>query len=154
LRVLTETVDAKHVVEIGTSVGYSGLWFCMALRKTQGKLTTYEIDPRRAEQARANFKQAGVEALVTLVEGDAHQEVLKLKEPIDILFLDADKEGYLDYLQKLLPRLRTGGLVIAHNMSQGMADPRFVKAITTDPNLETVFLNMATSGIGVSVKKR
>jgi predicted O-methyltransferase YrrM len=80
--------------------------------------------------------------------------VLKHKEPVDVLFLDADKEGYLDYLQKLLPRLRPGGLVIAHNMTEGMADPKFVKAITSDPNLETVFLNMSTSGIGVSVKKR
>jgi predicted O-methyltransferase YrrM len=154
LRLLTETVGATNVVEIGTSVGYSGIWFCLALRKTGGKLTTFEIDPGRARQARENFARAGVHPSVTLIEGDAHQEVLRFKEPIDVLFLDADKQGYLDYLQKLLPQVRTGGLVIAHNMTEGMADPRFVKAITTDPNLETVFLNMSTSGIGVSVKKR
>lgn len=44
--------------------------------------------------------------MITLVEGDAHQEITKLKEPIDVIFLDADKEGYIDYLAKLLPLLR------------------------------------------------
>lgn len=69
LRLLTETVGAKHVVEIGTSNGYSGIWFCLALRKTGGKLTTYEIDARRASLARENFKRAGIDKLVTLIEG-------------------------------------------------------------------------------------
>jgi hypothetical protein len=109
LRLLTETVGAKHVVEIGTSNGYSGIWFCLALRKTGGKLTTYEIDARRASLARENFKRAGVDKLVTLIEGDAHEEVTKLKDQIDVVFIDADKEGYVDYLNKLLPLVRPGG---------------------------------------------
>ena len=154
LRLLTETTGAKLVVEIGTSTGYSGIWFCTALRKTGGKLVTYEIDPGRAAKARANFKAAGVENLITLVEGDAHQEVTKLKEQIDIIFLDADKEGYIDYLEKLLPLVRPGGLVVAHNMNDRQADAKFVKAITTNPELETVFLHMNASGVAVSMKKR
>ncbi|MCX7824776.1 MAG: class I SAM-dependent methyltransferase [Verrucomicrobiae bacterium] len=154
LRVLAEALGAKHVVELGTSIGYSGVWFCLALQQTGGKLTTYEIDPARAARARENFKRAGVEHLVTLIEGDAHEEVKKLREPIDIVFLDADKEGYLDYLEKLLPLVRPGGLIVAHNMNQRQADPRYVKAITTNPALETLFLNMETSGIGVTLKKR
>ncbi|MBM3334299.1 O-methyltransferase, partial [Candidatus Sumerlaeota bacterium] len=154
LRLLTEAAGAKHVVEIGTSNGYSGIWFCLALQATGGKLTTHEIDARRAQLARENFKRAGVANLVTLVEGDAHEEVKKLKDPIDVLFLDADKEGYVDYLDKLLPLVRPGGLVIAHNMTARQADPRYVKAITTNPDLETLFLNMTGSGVGVSLKKR
>jgi predicted O-methyltransferase YrrM len=153
LRLLAESIHAQHVVEIGTSIGYSSLWFCLALEQTQGKLTTYEIDPGRAAQARANFKRAQVEHLVTLVQGDAHQEVAQLQGSIDLLFLDADKEGYLDYLQKLLPKLRPGGLVIAHNMNTRQADPNFVKAITSNPALETLFLNMESSGIAVTLKK-
>jgi caffeoyl-CoA O-methyltransferase len=153
LRLLTESIQAKHVVEIGTSIGYSSLWFCLALEQTQGKLTTYEIDPGRAAQARANFKRANVEHLVTLIEGDAHQEVASLQHNIDLLFLDADKEGYLDYLQKLLPKLRPGGLVVAHNMNARQADPDFIKAITSNPTLETLFLNMESSGIAVTLKK-
>jgi predicted O-methyltransferase YrrM len=154
LRVLAESLGAKHVVEVGTSVGYSGIWFCLGLQKTGGRLTTFEIDAGRAAQARANFKRAGVDSIITLVEGDAHQEVGKLEGPIDIVFLDADKEGYLDYLNQLLPKLRPGGLVVAHNINERQADPNYVKAITSNPQLETLFLNLQTSGIGVSMKKR
>ncbi len=154
LRLLTEAVGAKTVVEIGTSNGYSAIWLCLALRTTGGKLITYEIDSRRASLARENFQRAGVDAIVTLVEGDAHEEVTKLKEPIDVLFLDADKQGYIDYLNKLLPLVRPGGLVIAHNMNPRQADPAYVKAITTTPALETLFLHMQGAGVGVTLKKR
>jgi predicted O-methyltransferase YrrM len=95
-----------------------------------------------------------VGGLVTIVEGDAHVEVTKMKEPIDLIFLDADKEGYIDYLNKLLPLLRPGGLIIAHNMVERMAHPPYVQAITTNPALETVFINLQGSGIGVTLKKR
>jgi caffeoyl-CoA O-methyltransferase len=150
LRLLTESLGAKTVVEIGTSNGYSGIWFCLALRKTGGKLITHEIDEGRANLAKQNFKKAGVENLVTLVEGDAHENVKKLKGSIDILFLDADKEGYIDYLNKLLPMLRPGGLILAHNINPGQADPRYIKAITTNPDLESLLIN----GVGVTIKKR
>ncbi|NCO41781.1 MAG: methyltransferase [Armatimonadetes bacterium CG_4_10_14_3_um_filter_66_18] len=154
LRVLTEAINAKHVVEVGTSNGYSGIWFCLALRKTGGKLTTHEIDEGRAKLARENFKRAGVEDLVTLVMGDAHEQVAKIKEPVDLLFLDADKEGYTDYLSKLLPLVRPGGLVVAHNMNRRQADVKFVEAITNSPELETLFLNTYLTGVAVSLKKR
>ena len=154
LRVLTEGVGAKNVVEIGTSNGYSALWFCLGLRTTGGKLTTHEIDPHRASLARENFKQAGVEGMVKIVEGDAHEEVKKLREPIDILFLDADKAGYLDYLNKLLPLVRPGGLILAHNMNFPAPDPKYIEAITTSSDLETIFLLMQGAGMGVTLKKR
>jgi len=152
LRLLTEALGAKHVVELGTSNGYSGIWFALALRTTGGKLTTHEIDARRANMARENFKRAGVSDLITLVEGDAHQTVTRIKEPIDLVFLDADKEGYIDYLEKLLPLVRPGGLIVAHNITPRMADPKYIQAITTNPNLETHFLY--GSGVSVTMKKR
>ena len=155
LRLLAEATDAKHVVEIGTSNGYSGIWFCLALRATGGRLTTHEIDPGRAALARENFERAGVASLVTLVEGDAHEEVKKLEGPIDILFLDADKAGDIDYLEKLLPQVRPGGLVLAHNMQPAMADPAYLEAITSNPALETIFLHKSLwGGVGVTLKKR
>jgi len=150
LRMTTESMNAKKVVEIGTSTGYSAIWFGMALQKTGGKLTTFEIDPQRAATARANFKRAGMAKIITLVEGDAHEKVKKLKGKIDILFLDADKEGYVDYLNKLLPMVRPGGLIIAHNINPRQADPKYLEAITTDPNLETII----RSGMGLTLKKR
>jgi caffeoyl-CoA O-methyltransferase len=91
-------VGAKRVVEIGTSTGYSGLWFALALRSTGGKLITHEIDSGRASMAREHFREASVDDLITVIEGDAHERVKQHKDPIDILFLDADKEGYIDYL--------------------------------------------------------
>jgi len=154
LRILAETTDAKHVVELGTSIGYSGIWFCLALESTDGKLTTFEIDPGRAAKARENFERAGVTNRITLVIGDAHERMTEVVGPVDIVFLDADKQGYVDYLEKLLPKLRPGGLVIAHNMSPRQSDPRYVEAITTNPELETLFVSAGASGIGVSMKKR
>jgi caffeoyl-CoA O-methyltransferase len=154
LRLLTETTGAKLVVEIGTSTGESGLWFAMALRKMGGKLITHEIHPGRAKTAEENFRRAGVDHLINIVLGDAHETVQAIEGPIDILFLDADKDNYLDYLDKLVPKIRPGGLIIAHNMVSPPPDPRFVEAITKNPAFETSFLLMDASGISVTLKKR
>ncbi len=155
LWVLTAAADAKHVVEIGTSNGYSALWFCLALRATGGKLTTHEIDPYRISLARKHFKNAGVSHLVTIVEGDAHKTVSRLKEPIDILFIDADKAGYFDYLNKLLPLVRPGGLILAHNTTDLASEMQdYLKAVTNNPALETIFLHKDAGGISVTLKKR
>jgi caffeoyl-CoA O-methyltransferase len=152
LRLLVESTRAKNVVEIGTGNGYSALWLCLGLKATGGKLVTHEIDRKQVLLARANFKRAGVESLVTVVEGDAHETVGQLKEPIDILFMDAEG-GNLDYLHRLLPLVRPGGLILADNVSNPNPDPEFVKVITSNPNLETIFLNMRDTGISVTVKK-
>jgi len=155
LRLLAEAAGARHVVEIGTSNGYASIWFCLALRTTGGKLTTFEIDAQRASLARENFKQAGVDKLVTIIEGDAHEKVKILEEPIDIVFIDADKDGYLDYLNKLLPLVRPGGLILAHNTTDaGSLMQDYLETITTNPALETIFLHEQTTGIGVTLKKR
>lgn len=153
LRLLAETTGAKNVVEIGTSNGYSGIWQCLALKTTGGKLTTFEINAQRAALARQNFKRAGVDDIVTLIEGDAHEKVMDLTGPVDIVFVDADKEGYVDYLNKLLPKVRPGGLIVAHNINPGQADLRYVEAITTNPDLESVFYTQA-GGVSVTMKKR
>lgn len=153
LRVFAESIGAKHVVEIGTSTGYSGIWLALAMRGTGGKVTTYEIDKGRADSAAANFKRAGVDTHIEIVVGDAHAEVPKIHAPVDLVFIDADKEGYLLYLRSLLPKLRAGGLVIADNMQVPAPDPRYVEAVTTDPKLETLFLNMHATGLGVTLKK-
>lgn len=153
LRILVESAQAKRVIEIGTSTGYSGICIGLALRSTGGKLTTFEIDKERAGIAAENFKRAGLDDLIEIVIGDAHVEVPKVEAPIDIVFLDADKEGYLAYLKSLIPKLRPGGLVIADNMRIPSPDPRYISAITADPSLETVFLNMHAKGVGVTLKK-
>ena len=147
-------VVAQRVVELGTSTGESGLWFALALRKTGGTLHTYDIDPDRLAVARENFRRAGVEDLIVIVEGDAHVEAPKDTEPIDLLFIDAEKEGYDAYLRELLPLVRPGGLILAHNMRRPAPNPRYLEAITSDPNLDTSFLLMEGAGMGLTLKKR
>jgi predicted O-methyltransferase YrrM len=164
---LAETSNAQRIVEIGTSTGESGAWFALALRKTGGHLYTHEIDEGRANVARNNFKNAGLDKHITIIMGDAHETVKRYQDPndelfvdakkgeyIDILFLDADKPGYIDYLGKLVPLLRPGGLIIAHNMVYPRPDPDYLKAITTDPKFETMFLLLDGAGLGVTMKKR
>jgi caffeoyl-CoA O-methyltransferase len=154
LRQLAESLGAKRIVELGTSTGESGLWFSMALRKTGGHLFTHDIDPGRIAVARENFKKGGVDDLITIVEGDAHQTAKKNTDPIDVLFIDAEKEGYDAYLKELLPLVRPGGLILAHNMRRPAPNPRYVEAITTNPDLDTTFVLMDGAGIAITLKKR
>jgi predicted O-methyltransferase YrrM len=154
LRQLTEAVGARRVVELGTSTGESGLWFSMALRKTGGRLFTYDIDPGRIAVARGNFKSAGVDDIVIITEGDAHQTATRNTDPIDVLFIDAEKEGYDAYLRELLPYVRPGGLILAHNMRRPSPNPRYIEAITTNPDLDTSFVLMDGAGVGITLKKR
>ncbi len=148
LRLLTEAVGARTAVEIGTSTGYSALWLRLALRSTGGKLITFEMDGGRAAQARKHFSQAGVDQMVTVVEGDAHENVKRLRDPIDVLFLDADKDGYPDYLRRLLPLVRPGGLILAHNFDQS---DEYRRAVTADASLETL---VPAGSMSLTLKKR
>jgi predicted O-methyltransferase YrrM len=84
------------------------------------------------------------------VEGDAHRNVAALRDPVDVVFLDADKEGYVDYLHKLLPLVRPGGLILAHNTEMV---PEYMKAVTSSADLDTVVYT-AGGGLAVTLKKR
>jgi predicted O-methyltransferase YrrM len=126
------------------------MWIALGLQKTGGKLTTFELDPGRAASARANYKKAGVGGIVTLVEGDAHQNIRKLKEPIDVVFIDAEKEGYVDYLNTLLPLVRPGGLILAHNVDM-IQD--YMRQVNSNADLDTVVYT-AGGGMAVTLKKR
>ena len=93
--------------------------------------------------------------MVDVVDGDAHDKVKDINEPIDILFIDADKDGYLDYLNQLLSLVRPGGLIIAHNTTDRAAEMEdYLKAITTNPNLATVLLHQQSQGMSITLKKR
>jgi len=154
LRRLVEENKVQHAVEIGTYRGYSGIWTALGLQTTGGRLTTFDIDRRVAEEARAAFERAGVSGQITQVIGDAHAEIAQLPDGIDFAFIDADKEGYLDYLQKLLPKMKVGGLILAHNVRYPEPDAAFMRAIRTDPRLQTTFANMNGAGMSVSRKLR
>ena len=152
LRLLTEAVGAKTVVEIGTSTGYSGLWFCL-VAEDRRQANHVEIDSGRAATARKHFEQAGVAEMVNVIEGDAHEKLSGLKGPIDVAFIDADKEGYVDYLNKLLPLVRPGGLILAHSNDHGRRKGRIRQAGPRQPRPETIFYNDGVR-LGVTLKKR
>ncbi len=150
LRLLAEVMGAKNVVEIGTSTGYSTLWLALGVLPAQGRVSTFEIDSDRAQAARRHLRDAGVDQQVTVVVGDAHQTIAQVEAPIDLVFLDADKGGYTDYLSKLLPRLRPGGLILAHNADHA---PEYLRRVAANRDLETVFLTQG-SALAVTMKKR
>ncbi len=79
-------------------------------------------------------------------------QVAKVKGPVDMVFSDADKDGYLDYLQKLLPALRPGGLFVTHNID--MAAPEYLRALSSDAALESTLVSVGSGDLAVTLKKR
>ena len=115
LQLLIRTIKAKNILEIGTLSGYSAIWMARGLPEG-GKLTTLEINQRHAEVARKYIKRAGLESKVQVKVGKALDLTDKLSgEKFDFVFIDADKEGYPDYLEKVIPMMNRGGLICADN---------------------------------------
>ena len=115
LRVLATTVNASRMLEIGTAIGYSGIWLAGAL-PVDGMLLTLEIDPARARTARENFIRAGFSERVNVVIGDAKRLVAKVAGPFDLIFQDGDKQQYTPMLERLVELLRPGGLLVTDNV--------------------------------------
>lgn len=111
---MARAIGAKTIVEIGTLAGYSGIWFAKAL-PADGKLITLDVSEKHAAVARKNFAEAGVDHLVEIVIGDAHDSLRMLNGPFDLVFIDAEKTGYMDYLEWALEHVRVGGVIAAHN---------------------------------------
>jgi caffeoyl-CoA O-methyltransferase len=133
LRVLAAAIGARRILEIGTAIGYSGLWMARAL-PTDGDLFTFEIDPVRAEQAAANFARAGVADRTHVMVGDARRLVAKVAGPFDLIFNDGDKRLYGPLLDRLVALLRPGGLLIVDNVLwDGEVAPGFVERPRRDP---------------------
>lgn len=120
LQMLVWMSGAKKVVEIGTLAGYSGIWLARALPR-EGKLYTLEKSNKHATVARASFERAGVTEQVELLVGDAPAllQKLSLERLFDLVFIDADKTGYPDYLEWAAHNLRPGGMIAAHNALRG-----------------------------------
>jgi predicted O-methyltransferase YrrM len=152
-KVATE-LKARRVLEIGTSTGYSGGWFAMALKKTGGKLITLEIDPDRLAEARQNFLAMGVADIVDARLGNALSEVPKIDGPFDIVFIDAWKPDYLAYYDMTVQKVRPGGVILAHNTRNAAGTMRsFLERIRTDPAVRTEFLPESAQGLSISWKK-
>jgi predicted O-methyltransferase YrrM len=148
LQLAAAAVGARRALEIGTLAGYSGLWIARALPPS-GRLITVEIEPATAEVARRNFALAGVADRVEIRVGPALAVLPELagEPPFDLVFLDADKEAYPEYLDWALRLTRPGAAILAHNVHlQGEVvrsdgGPRvqamraFNQRLATDPRL-------------------
>jgi caffeoyl-CoA O-methyltransferase len=116
LEVLARAAGARKAVEIGTLGGYSGIALARALGK-DGRLHTFELDPKHAEVARESFRKAGVLDRVRIHVGPALERLPECEEdaPFDLVFIDADKENYPAYLSWAADHLRVGGVVLGDN---------------------------------------
>ena len=147
-------LNAKRALEVGTSNGYSGIWMGLAMKKTGGKLITLEIDPGRGGLARDNFGKTGMSDVIELRLTDALKEIPKLQGPFDLAFIDAWKPDYMKYLEMVVPLVRSGGAIVAHNTrSHARELQAFIQAVKNHPQLKTELLELGPGGFSVSWKK-
>jgi len=141
LHLLVKLTGARRIVEVGMSGGCSTIWLATAARETGGRVTSLEVDPAKIERARQNLAAAGVDDIVTIVEGDARQTLATLQGPFDFAFLDAEKELYRDFLEPLVDLLRPGGVLVADNvLSHAEELASFREAAESHPDLESVLV--------------
>jgi predicted O-methyltransferase YrrM len=168
-RVLATAINASRILEIGTAIGYSGIWLAGAL-PPGGMLITMEMDEGRAKEARENFARAGLADRVSVVVGDAQLKVAKVSGPFDLIFQDGDKRQYSPLLDRLVALLRPRGLLVTDNVLwDGEVAPGFVEKPTRDladtqaiadynarvaahPDLLTSIVPLR-DGVSISVKK-
>lgn len=168
LRVLATAVGATRILEIGTAIGYSGIWLAGAL-PPDGMLVTLEMDEERARRARANFARAGLADRVNVVIGDASRMLAKISGPFDLIFQDGDKQLYVPLLDRLVALLRPGGLLVTDNVlwdgevvpgfrkpTRPAADTRAIAEyndrLNTHPQLMTTTVPLR-DGVAIAVKR-
>jgi caffeoyl-CoA O-methyltransferase len=156
LNLLVYVTNAQQVLEVGTFRGYSGIWMGTALEQTGGKLTTIDIDPDKVRESKANFQKAGLADRITSLEGDAHKVITTVSGPFELMFLDAEKGGEMDYFEKLFPKLRPGGILALHNAISNKTVMRpYLDMVKHHPQLVSVVLSLSMrDGFSVSFKKR
>ncbi len=115
LEMISLIVQPAYVLEIGTFLGYSTLCLARGL-KPGGELHTLEIREETAAAARENFKKSKTSNKIILHTGNALEVLASLDKPWDLIFIDADKTGYSDYYRLLLPKIRSGCLILADNV--------------------------------------
>ncbi|HEX4346609.1 MAG TPA: O-methyltransferase [Vicinamibacterales bacterium] len=153
LRLLAVSSHATHALEIGGANGYSAIWIGMGLRATGGKLTSIEYDPARAKTEADNIRRAGLADVVTVVPGDAFQQIPKLTGTFDFVFLDAWKRDYKHFFDMVLPRLTPRGFFLAHNVVNKASEMRdFLDAIQKNPAVMTSIVSPGLEGMSVTLK--
>ncbi len=122
LNIILRLRDAKNILEIGTSTGYSTIWCAEAIYERSGKIITIENNPDKIKRASKNFQNAQISDIITIKEGNAIDMLNELKideknnEFFDFVLIDADKENIMRYFDLILPMVTIGGIVVTDNM--------------------------------------
>ena len=116
LALLVRATNARDLLEIGSSNGVSTIWLAAAARQNGGRVTGTEILPERAAEANRNLAEAGLDAVARVMAGEARATVASLPGPFDLVFIDAEKDDYVDHLEAVIGRVRPGGLILADNV--------------------------------------
>lgn len=151
LHLLALAMRAQAVLEIGSSNGASTIWLAAAVKEHGGQVTGTELIPERAEEANANLRAAGLAEFGRVLPGDARQTIKGLVGPFDLVFIDAEKDDYIDHLEAALPLLRPGGVVVADNVvSHDLS--AYQALLRGHPQVETVTLPVGR-GLEFSVRR-
>jgi len=161
---LAKSSQSRKVLEIGTAIGYSGIWLARAVAPLKGNVTTIDMDPERVKIAKKNISEAGLERTVRVIEGNALKVLPTLKEEFDMIFLDSDKDVYPDAFKMSVPMLRKGGLFVADNALWGgdvakggkskdtQSMIKFNRLVSEFPGMSTVIVPLR-DGVLVSLKE-
>ena len=122
LNMILRLKNAKNMLEVGTSTGYSTIWCAEAIYEQSGKIITIEQNPNKIKRAKENFQKAGIADAITIKKGLAMQILRELnlqkeyKDFFDFVLIDADKENVIEYFDLILPMVSAGGVIITDNM--------------------------------------
>jgi caffeoyl-CoA O-methyltransferase len=116
LALLVRATNGRDLLEIGSSNGVSTIWLAAAAQQNGGRVTGTEILPERAAEANRNLAEAGLDTVARVVAGDARATVASLPGPFDLVFIDAEKDDYVDHFAAAVDRVRIGGLILADNV--------------------------------------
>ncbi|BCS33728.1 hypothetical protein TBR22_A29550 [Luteitalea sp. TBR-22] len=154
LRLMIVANRTKKAIEIGGASGYSAIWMGLGLRETGGTLTTIEYDPVRSKELQANIAAAGLGDVVKVVAGDAFKAVPAEPGTFDFVFIDAWKPDYQKYFDMTFPRVRRGGLILAHNVINKGADMQdFLGTVNGRADLLTSIVAPGSEGVSISLKR-
>lgn len=139
LSVLVRAMNARRVLEIGTSNGYSTLWLALAAKAIDGHVTTVELSDFKLALAASNFAQSGLAAFITQVHGEAGAVLRGSPESsFDLVFLDSERAEYLGWWPDIRRVLRKGGLLVVDNATSHSAEMApFVALVAADPDFAT-----------------
>lgn len=115
LKFIVRSNNIKNVLEVGTAIGYSGILMAKEIEKNNGKLYTIEIDEERYNLAQGNFKKSGLKNIVS-IKGDAVEEIKKIDENFDFVFIDASKGHYLEFFEDSYKLLNKNGIIFIDNI--------------------------------------